>query len=297
MPESPSFDTVAILGMGLIGGSLGMALRVGRVARQVIGVARREATVRETLQAGAADRMTLDPVAAARAADLVVLAMPVLSVPAAAREVAHVLREGAIVTDVGSTKAWLERRLPEALPPGAVYVGGHPMAGSERAGIAAARADLFQGATYVLTRPPGCPEAAVARLAEMAERIGARPVVMDAAEHDRVVARVSHLPHVVAAALAAAVAARDPSLSTEQLQALAAGGFRDSTRIAASPPEMWRDVCLTNREPLLAALADLEVGLAAFRAAVEEEDGEALMDLFAQGAEARASVLPDTGRR
>jgi prephenate dehydrogenase len=236
------------------------------------------------------DEATLDPRDGVEDADLVVFAPPVLQIPPLTRAVSDRLAPGAIVTDVGSTKAYLEAELPPLLPSGVAYVGGHPMAGSEQGGIGAARADLFNGAVYVLTRPPGCPPEAAARVAALARRMGAKPVEMAALEHDAVVARTSHLPHVVAAALAGA-AARGGGLAPGLLRRLAAGGFRDTTRVAESPPEMWRDVCLTNAGPLLEALADCEAALVAFRRAVERGDGEALLALFAAGREARRGVF------
>lgn len=167
------------------------------------------------------------------------------------------------------------------------------MAGSEQAGIRSARIDLFRGATWVFTLPPGQPRAALDRLAHLAEALGAHPVEMDAAAHDRAVARISHLPHVAAAALAAAALAGGEQAAV--LRQLAAGGFRDTTRVAASQPEMWRDVCLSNAAPILEALRDCEGQLARFRDAIERRDERALLALFTDGARARARVLPSVG--
>jgi prephenate dehydrogenase len=289
VPREPLFDRVAIVGMGLLGGSLGMALRRGGLARQVVGVVRRSEAVELARRLGAADQATVDVVAGVAGAELVILAAPILSIPLLVERMADSLAAGAIVTDVGSTKLELERRLPSLLPPGAAYVGGHPMAGSERSGLAAARPDLFRGATYVLTLPPGGRREALNRLSALAGALGAEPLEMRAAEHDEVVARISHLPHLVAAALAAAARAGEPDLAL--LQALAAGGFRDTTRVAASPAEMWRDVCLTNAGPVLAGLRDCEALLGRFRRALEHADGAALCELFERGARARSEVL------
>lgn len=287
MPAAPRFERVCIAGLGLLGGSLGMALRERRLAGRVVGVARREATVDAAMSLGAVDEATRDLRAGAAGADLLVVAVPVLATVDLIAEAAGVLAPGAIVTDVGSTKGHLERAVPPLLPPGVVFVGGHPMAGSERTGIEVARADLFEGATYVITRPPETPPEAAARVAALARDVGAVPLEMEADRHDEAVARISHLPHVAAAALATAAARGDRKF----LARLAAGGFRDTTRIAASSPEMWRDICLTNRDPLLAALADLETDLAAFRRAVEEGDPAALEALFAAGRRARLRVM------
>jgi prephenate dehydrogenase len=285
------FDTVAIVGIGLLGGSLGMALRQRELARRVIGIARREATLAEARAMYALDVGSLE-IAAAAEADLVVVAAPVLSIPPLVEALAPHLRPGAIVTDVGSTKATLMQTLEPLLPAHADLVGGHPMAGSEQAGVLAARADLFEGAIYVLTRGERTRPESVERLAELARRLGARPVEMDAALHDAAVARSSHLPHVVAAALAEAAGRGAPA---EMVRLLVAGGFKSTTRIAASSPEMWRDICLTNRPALLAALADFEAALGRFRAQLEAGSEEGLLEAFAQGKAARDFLAPPAG--
>jgi prephenate dehydrogenase len=283
------FETVAIVGVGLIGGSLGMALRERRLAARVLGIVRRPATIDEALAVGAIDEGTLD-LARVNEAGLVVLAPPVLTIPPLVEAMAPHFRPGAIVTDVGSTKGELMRELRALLPAHVDLVGGHPMAGSERGGVSAARADLFEGAVYVLTHAARTRPENVAKLAELARALGARPVEMDADLHDDAVARISHLPHVVAAALAEATGAGP--LPAETLRLLVAGGFKSTTRIASSPPEMWRDVCLTNRSAILSALTDLEAALGALRDAVEASDADALYDAFARGKQVRDLLVP-----
>lgn len=283
------FDTVAIVGIGLIGGSLGMALRQRKLARRVLGLPRREATIHEALSVGAIDEGTLE-FSRVREAELVVLAPPVLSIPPLVEALAPYLSSGAIVTDVGSTKAELMRVLDPLLPPGVDLVGGHPMAGSEKGGVLAGRADLFEGAVWVLTRAPRTRPESLARLSELAVRLGARCVEMEPEFHDDAVARISHLPHVVAAALAEAAGAG--SLPPEVLRLLVAGGFKSTTRVAASPPEMWRDICLTNRDAILSALTDFEAALARFRAGLEQDSAEALLEAFERGGASRNSLVP-----
>jgi prephenate dehydrogenase len=285
------FDTVAIVGVGLIGGSLGMALRHRGLARRVIGIARREETLAEAASVGALDEGSLDPAAVATA-ELVVLCAPVLSVPPLVRALAPHLRAGALVTDVGSTKATLLAEAAALLPPGVELVGGHPMAGSERDGVLAAREDLFENAVWVVTPTPHCRRESVARLEELVRRVGARPVTLEPAPHDEAVARISHLPHVAAAALASAAA--DSGIPAETLALLVAGGFRDTTRIAASSPVMWRDICLTNRDAVLAGMADLERRLSGFRSALEAANAEELLAFFEAGREAREALVPPT---
>jgi prephenate dehydrogenase len=283
------FDTAAIAGLGLIGGSLGMALRERRLARRVLGIPRRRETIDEALAVGAIDAGSLDLSTVAEA-DLVILAPPVLAMPPLAGAMKPHLRPGAIVTDVGSTKRDLMRLLAPLIPPHADLVGGHPMAGSEQGGVLASRADLFEGAVYVLTRAEGTRPESVERMAELARRLGASPIEMDAGLHDEAVARISHLPHLVAAALAEA--ADQAGVPPELLRLLVAGGFKSTTRIASSPPEMWRDVCLTNRDALLASLSDFEAALARFRAALESGSGEGLLDAFRRGKSARDLLVP-----
>lgn len=285
------FDTVAIVGVGLIGGSLGMALRRRGLARRVIGIVRRDATLAEALSVGALDAGSLDPATVAPA-DLVVLAAPVLSVPPLVKLLAPYLRPGALVTDVGSTKATLLADTAALLPPGVELVGGHPMAGSERDGVLAGREDLFEGAVWVVTPTDRCRPESVARLEELVRRLGARPVTLEPAPHDEAVARISHLPHVAAAAMASAAA--DSGVPAETLALLVAGGFRDTTRIAASSPVMWRDICLTNRDEVLAGMTDLECRLTGFRTALEAADPEALLAFFEAGRAAREALVPPT---
>jgi len=285
------FETVAIVGVGLIGGSLGMALRERGLAARVLGIVRREAAIEEALRVGAIDEGTVD-LARVREAEVVVLAPPVLTIPPLVEAMAPHFRHGAIVTDVGSTKGALMRELSALLPDHVDLVGGHPMAGSERGGVSASRADLFEGAVYVLTHSARTRPENVARLAALARALGATPVEMDADLHDDAVARISHLPHVVAAALAEATGAGP--LPMETLRLLVAGGFKSTTRIASSPPEMWRDVCLTNRTAILSALADLETALGTLREAVEAADAGALYDAFARGKLVRDLLVPPT---
>lgn len=283
------FDTVAIIGVGLIGGSLGMALRERRLCRRVLGIPRRAETIHEALSAGAIDAGTLD-LSEAGEADLVVLAPPVLQIEPLVRAAAPSLRSGTLLTDVGSTKAALMRTLPPLLPEGVDLVGGHPMAGSEKGGVLAGRADLFEGAVWVLTRGPRTRPENVERMAELVRRLGATAIEMEPELHDDAVARISHLPHVVAAALAEA--AGEGPLPAEVLRLLVAGGFRSTTRIAASPPEMWRDICLTNREAILASLDDFERALARFRAGLEAGSAADLMEAFTRGKAARGFLAP-----
>jgi len=283
----PPFGAIAIVGMGLMGGSLGMALIERRLCPRVIALVRRQSAIAEVKRANAAHEATLDW-SAAREASLVVLTPPIRATPAIVERLAPHLQCESLVTDVSSAKQFLMHEVPKRLPPGVEFIGGHPMAGSERSGIDAARADLYAGATWVLTRAPDTSLAHWQGLWTLIERLGARPVEMDAALHDAIAARISHLPHVAAAALASACAEHAP---VEWLARLAAGGFGDTTRIAGSSPEMWRDICLANRAALEKCLDDFEGRLHDFRAALAREDAAALEALFASARDARARIL------
>ena len=244
---------VAIIGLGLIGGSIGLALREAGFGT-VAGYDRRPEVVDRALERGAIDRAATSVAHAAGGAALVVLATPPLALRDAMIELAPALDSGTIVTDTASTKRHALQWARELLPESAGFVGGHPMAGSERHGIESARADLFREAVYCLTPDSVTTEADLDVVDAMVAALGATPVRMDAAAHDAAVAAVSHLPFVVAAALV------DSALREQQpeRQRLAAGGFRDTTRTASGDPLMHRDICLANADairPLLNGLA------------------------------------------
>lgn len=225
---------VAIIGVGLIGGSLALSWKGRGAVGEVIGIARRQDTLSTAIEAGAIDRGTLSPEQGVQDADIVVIATPVRNIVETAITIKKHLKEGAVVTDVGSTKAWLCRKIWDAYGTDAVFIGGHPMAGSERAGIEAADPYLFQNAPFVFVPPkeeqsPRVVEA-LEKLKALAASTGAIPLLMTADQHDAIVATVSHLPHLVAASLVNTVTARSDTYPL--LLELAAGGFRDTTRVA-----------------------------------------------------------------
>ncbi|AKJ64277.1 prephenate dehydrogenase [Kiritimatiella glycovorans] len=258
---------VALMGLGLMGASLGMALR-GRAGRRVSAYARREATRTTALDRGVADEVFADPADAVREAGLVVYCVPITAIPELVRASLPGLRGDAVLTDVGSTKSWLQRILAPVLPEeGPVFVGSHPLCGSERQGLEAAREDLYEDAATLITPVPDAAPEAVERVRDMWISAGSTVHLLDPGEHDRIVARTSHLPHLVAAALAR-TAGREPEKA-----AYSGTGFRDTTRVAAGSPEVWRDILTTNREAVAA-----EVGAA-------REELDALSRLLADGAE------------
>lgn len=280
--------TVCIVGLGLIGGSLGMALRSKGAVSRVVGVDIDQRIVEVAVQKGAIDEAAPDLAGACREADLVVIATPVRLIPGLIREILPYLSPGAVITDVGSTKAYVYQALTamRSKGPAVAFVGGHPMAGSERAGIEAARENLFEGANYVLCPPvalgePPTSEKGLQLLRELVRAVGANPVVMDPGEHDRVVSLTSHLPYVAAVGVAAA--ARAASTKLPLLTTLMAGGFRDTTRVASGNPTMSRDMLLTDMENLREAIGlfrrevdDLERLVA--EASVDREEKHARID-------------------
>lgn len=281
--------TVAIVGVGMIGGSLGMAWRKSGAAR-VIGVARRPETILEALALGAIDDGTTDLAKGVSGADVVVLCTPVLDIVSLARAAISHMRSGAVLTDVGSTKSWIAREVGSLLPADLVFIGGHPMAGSERTGVGAADAHLFEEAIYCLTPPIGSRDGKrqLELVLGLVQALGARALMLDPDVHDTIVAGVSHVPHVVAAALVNAVGAATTA-EMPMLQ-LAAGGFRDTTRIAAGPSDVWRDICLTNKDAILHMLQRLHVALAEIQQAVQREDSEALVRLFDAARATRSAI-------
>jgi prephenate dehydrogenase len=242
---------LCVVGPGLLGGSVAMGARARRLAGEIVAVGRREASVAPALRAGAVDHATTDLAAALRGADFCVLATPVAVLEGQLQAVWAAAEADLLITDVGSTKGRIvatAKRLAAARP--LAFVGSHPMAGSERAGFAEARADLFEAATVILTPTEGTDPAALARVRAFWEALGARITELDPVTHDRAAAAVSHLPHLVADALVDAVLRMDPAFLD-----IAARGFRDTTRIAASSPPIWREIFQDNRVALAEAVA------------------------------------------
>ncbi len=286
--SAPAFERVAVVGLGLLGGSVAAAARARGVARCVVGVSRGRETAAEAVAAGLADEGSHDLAAGVAGADLVVLCTPVFAMADTLGRAAPALRAGALVTDVGSVKRALVETLPGLLPPGVHYVGAHPMAGSHQTGLRHARADLFEGAACVLTPTSATPPEALARVRGFWQALGARVLERDAAAHDAEVAWVSHLPHAVAFAYAEGLAGAPAGAF-----ALAGGGFRDFTRIAASDPELWADILVTNRKALAGPLAAASASLARLAAAVEAGDPDRVQRLLAAAREGLARAHHD----
>ena len=243
------FRQAAIIGVGLIGGSLGMILRRKALADQVVGVGRRVENLKTAVALGAIDRYVADPQEGVVGADLVVLATPVDTYERHLHEWAHRLVPGAIVSDVGSVKGPLVERSEATMPAGVHFVGAHPIAGKEKTGVAAGSDQLFKGARCILTPTKRTDPTAFDRVKQLWEEAGSIVLTMDPHIHDQILGAVSHLPHVVAFVLMNALAdLRDQQVPSLDLTGHSGGGLRDTTRIAASSPEMWRDIFLWNRD-------------------------------------------------
>jgi len=289
MPAKLKIGKLVVIGVGLIGGSFALALKRARAVRHIVGVGRTRRNLAVGLRLKAIDEASLDPARAVRGADLVLLAMPVGQMPAVMSAIAPHLPAHAVVTDAGSTKrdviACAQRFLGGHLPR---FVPAHPVAGTEESGAAAALADLFRGRNVILTPQAGTAAGAVTLVRRAWEACGARVMRLDASAHDELLAAVSHLPHVIAFVLVNMLAGRR---NPARLFALSAGGLRDTVRIAGSSPEMWADICVANRDALLAALEDYENELEQTRAAIERADAAELRRLFAQARSAREKWL------
>ncbi len=280
-----SFERVVIAGVGLIGGSFAAALRQAAVARHLVGIGRSRASLDEALALGLIDEVQTDWAAALKGADLVLLAMPVGQMATVMAAMAPHLEAQTLVTDAGSTKADVIDAIYTHLGVHiARFVPAHPIAGAEKSGPSAASATLFQDRKVVLTPLPENAPDAIDRVRAAWVACGAQMFQMSPQEHDRVFAAVSHLPHLLAFGLVHDLAAR---ANAEQLFKYAASGFRDFTRIAGSHPEMWRDICVANRQALLAELDAYLAQLAWLRALLLQGDGQELEKLFSEASAAR----------
>lgn len=278
-----------MVGTGLIGASLGMALRRLDEVDEVVGFDRDDEQLGAALSRGALDRVATGAGAAAEGCDVAVLAVPVSAVPLVAPRVAEMLPPGAVLTDVASVKSRVVGALQAAAPAGVHVIGGHPMAGSTETGAAHASADLFVGATYLLTPTTHTDPGAYRRLHGLVGRLGARVIAVPPERHDLLVAVVSHLPQLAATTLMnlAAGRARDEHAG---LLLLAAGGFRDATRVAASNPDLWLDICAENRDAIVAVLDEYGGRLSSLRAILADGDDQGLRRRLAEARDARRGL-------
>lgn len=287
----PLFRRLALIGIGLIGSSIARVNRErGGLAAEVVATARTEKTRARVAELGIVDRIEADPRAAVAGADCVILCTPVGTFRTLAEQIGPHLSQGAIVSDVGSTKQSVLRDVTPHIPQGVHFVPGHPLAGTEYSGPDSGFASLFDGRFTLLTPLPETDPAAVERMVEFWRRCGSMVELMDAGHHDRVLAIVSHLPHLIAFTICG-TADDLADESRQQVLKYAASGFRDFTRIAASDPEMWRDVFLNNREALLEMLARFMEDAQAMARAVRWGDAAYIEDKIQRGRRIRKSLI------
>ncbi len=280
---------MCIIGVGLIGGSFALALREAGLVGEVVGVGRGVENLEKGLELGIVDRFTTDPAEGVIDADLVFLATPVLAMADVMETIAGHLKPGAIITDGGSVKGAIIEAVEPALPAGVHFVPGHPIAGTEHSGAEAAFASLYQGRRCILTPTTRTDAQALATVQALWEAAGSEVVVMDVEKHDRVLAAISHLPHMVAYALVVAGSSYDRY--EENILEYSAGGFKDFTRIASSDPTMWRDIAITNKEALIEMMCHFEKFFAELKEDVEKGDARKLYDFFLKSKQSRDAIL------
>jgi cyclohexadieny/prephenate dehydrogenase len=290
----PLFARVALIGLGLIGSSLGRVMKRESLAGAIAGTALTEATRLKALELGVIDLAFDDAPGCVAEADLVVICAPLGAYADIAKAMAPGLKTGAIVTDVGSVKQMVIRDLAPALPDGVHLVPAHPVAGTEHSGPEAGFAELFEGRWCILTPPPGTDDRAVEKVARLWRGAGSLVDIMDAGHHDKVLAITSHLPHLIAYTIVGTATDLERELQAEVIK-FAAGGFRDFTRIAASDPIMWRDVFLNNRDAVLEMVERLTEDLAVLQRAIRWGDGDKLEEIFTRTREIRRSII-DAGQ-
>jgi cyclohexadieny/prephenate dehydrogenase len=284
------FDKITLIGIGLIGGSIALEARKRGLARSIVAATRSAATAAAANKLKLADHCGTDLAAACDGADLVIVCTPVGACGEVAKAVAAKLKPGCIISDVGSVKQAVVRAMQPHLPAGVHFVPAHPVAGTENSGPEAALLDLFQGRWTILTPLPNSDSKAVEKLQAFWEALGSQVEKIDPADHDRILAITSHLPHLIAYTIVGTADDLGGHLNSEVLK-YAAGGFRDFTRIAASDPTMWRDVFLNNREAVLEVLARFQEDLFYLQRAIRWGEGDKLFDLFTRTREIRRALI------
>lgn len=276
---------VAVIGLGLIGGSMGLALK--QADFEVVGFARRGEVAQRALAIGAVDRAEADLASAVEGAQMVIIATPVLAMKEILAQLGRMLPHSSVVSDTASTKEQVMGWAQQSLPPGVSFIGGHPMAGKEISGIEAAEAELFRGCIYCLVPGENASEEAISLVEGLVKKIGAKPLFLNATEHDSLVAGISHLPLLLSTAL---VSATSKSPQWPKMAKLAASGFRDLSRLASGSPQMSRDICLTNREHILRCIDEFSKELGKLRRLLSE-GGDELEEAFLRAREARERWL------
>ena len=284
---------LAIIGVGLIGGSLGLCLK-DKMGDDIYitGQCRTQESMDKAMEMGAVDFASSDIEEVVKDADVIFLSTPVLQMVPMVEKMLPYLKSGAIITDAGSTKQFIWKNLQKILPPDIYYVAGHPMTGREMSGVTAARKDLFENKCYVIVENTGAPKEATDKICELVRLTGADLETLDIAQHDRCASVISHIPHVAAAGLVTLLNRSHGDM--EACLKLAGGGFKDTTRIASSNADMWADICMTNQEAITNHLKLLQGILAEVIVAIESGDRQAVHDYFAESKKRRDSILEQT---
>ncbi|HHL40207.1 MAG TPA: prephenate dehydrogenase/arogenate dehydrogenase family protein [Deltaproteobacteria bacterium] len=283
------FEKVTIIGVGLIGGSMAMAMKQKGMAGSIVGVGRGLENLEKAVELGAVDTFTHNIEDGVRDADLVVVAVPVLKVVPVIKRLAGSLKRGAIVTDVGSVKRAIIDDVEDELPEGTYFVPGHPIAGTEHSGVGAAFPELFKDRKCILTPTERTSQHALGKIQALWTEMGSVVVIMDPVTHDRALAAISHLPHIIAYSLVNTVA--DVERYEEDILSYSAGGFRDFTRIASSSPEMWSDICAMNRDFILDMLGSFKKRIESMEELIEKGDLKALREDFERAKSIRDSLV------
>jgi prephenate dehydrogenase len=282
------FNKVTIIGVGLIGGSLAKLMKAQKLCGEIQGAGRSRETLELAIKLGVIDHMGQGSAHAVERADLVVLATPVGTFESIVREIAPHLKKGAILTDVGSVKGGLVRTIEGLLPAGAHFVPSHPIAGREKHGVGAASEDLFRGAKCIITPTERTDAKALESVTALWTEAGMNVVIMEPEQHDHIFAAVSHLPHAAAYAMVSTVA--EFTAGADNYTTFSGAGFRDFTRIAASSPEMWRDICLLNGKNIVEMIEQYQSALNRIKKAVKHNDGQRLEALFRSASDVRRGM-------
>jgi len=282
------FNKVCIFGVGLLGGSIGMAIKKNGLAEKVVGIGRNIERLKKAVLVGAVDTVTTDYIKEVKDADLVILSMHIKSSIEAAKKIAPFLKKGTIVTDVESTKELFCKKMQQILPDGIHFVGAHPIAGLERHGVDVATHRLFNGAVCVITKTSKTNKNAFLKVEKLWNKIGANVVLLSPSQHDELVAFTSHLPHIAAVSLVNALGKTDTI--DKNLKLVIGKGFKDTTRIASSSPKMWQEICTTNKKNILDVLSRFQIELDKICKLIHKSDSEELIKKLEEAKSLRTSL-------
>ncbi len=281
------FDKVTIVGVGLIGGSLAMVMKEKGLASHIVGVGRGIQNLKDASRLGIVDEYTTDLAAGVKGSNLVVLATPVCSIPEITKQISQHLDKGAIITDVGSVKEHVIQAVEHFMPDGLFFVAGHPIAGTENSGAKAAFSTLFKEMRCILTPTNKTDSDALEKIKHLWEQAGSNVIIMSPEDHDRILAAVSHLPHIVAYSLVNSLLGVKDS---DDVLKYCAGGFKDFTRIASSSPEMWRDIFMLNKDRILETVAKFQEAIKKLKDLIESEDEQGILDELKRAASVRELI-------